>query len=289
MSERLFSVGNSFHTGAYQACINDGADLDGLSEQEEIERDYYVNRAYICSGQASLVLSQIGEDVATALVGVKLLAQYVEGGQKESVMSTLAELMADPLSASNSQLCVMAATVFLLDGAYDEALKACASANSLEGQAVMVQAYLQLERPDLAEKQLRTMQANDDDATLTQLATAWVNVTLGGLKTQEASYIYQELGDKFSWTTTLHNGLAVCQMAMGRFEEAEKELQDALNKDPRNPETLANLVTCAAQLGKPSVARYKAQLLQAAPNHVASKRLEAADDMFSRAMVQMSS
>jgi hypothetical protein len=47
---------------------------------------------------------------------------------------------------------------------------------------------------------LQAMSAIDDDATVTQLATAWVGVALGGGKVQEASYIYQELGDKFSWT-----------------------------------------------------------------------------------------
>jgi coatomer protein complex subunit epsilon len=44
------------------------------------------------------------------------------------------------------------------------------------------------------------MSSVDDDATLTQLATAWVGVQLGGAKVQEAQYIYQELGDKFNYT-----------------------------------------------------------------------------------------
>ena len=46
------------------------------------------------------------------------------------------------------------------------------------------------------------MSAIDDDATITQLATAWVGVQLGGAKVQEAQYIYQELGDKFNWTVS---------------------------------------------------------------------------------------
>ena len=46
--------------------------------------------------------------------------------------------------------------------------------------ALCVQCYLKMDRPDQAEKQAKTMAGVDDDATLTQLATAWVNVYLVG-------------------------------------------------------------------------------------------------------------
>jgi len=46
----------------------------------------------------------------------------------------------------------------------------------------------------------------------------------GGSKVQEALLIFQELCEKFSWTVPVMNGSAVCQMFMGRYDEAESLL-----------------------------------------------------------------
>ena len=53
----------------------------------------------------------------------------------------------------------------------------------------------------------------------------------------------------------LYNSSAVCNMRMGEWEEAEKQLQEAYEKDAKNPETLANLITAGLHQGK-SISRY---------------------------------
>ena len=44
-------------------------------------------------------------------------------------------------------------------------------------------------------------------------------------------------------------------MLMGRHEEAERDLLDALNKQPNDANTLANMTACQLHLSKPA-ARY---------------------------------
>ena len=53
----------------------------------------------------------------------------------------------------------------------------------------------------------------------------------------------------------LLNGCALCNMRMGNWEEAEQQLLEAFEKDAKNADTLANLVTACLHLGK-ATSRY---------------------------------
>mmetsp|Transcript_30813 Transcript_30813/g.79615 ORF Transcript_30813/g.79615 Transcript_30813/m.79615 type:complete len:290 (-) Transcript_30813:143-1012(-) len=284
MADLLFPVRNSFYLGAFQAAINEASDLtEGLSEAEEQERDALVYRSYIGMGQYDLVLSEISDDASTGLVAVKLLASYLSGRvDKDSALSTITDWLADPASNANPLVSIVAALVYCSEENYIDALRACHHGRSLEQMALSVQVLLKMDRVDQAEKQVRTMSNIDDDATLTQLAHAWTNLALGGQKVQDAQYIYQELGDRNNWTTPLYNGNAVCLMRMGNFDDAEKELLQAINKDAKDPDTIANLITCCVHLGKPT-ARYMNQMKVIDPNHMVVKRFASSDEAFERA------
>jgi coatomer subunit epsilon len=52
-------------------------------------------------------------------------------------------------------------------------------------------------------------------------------------------------------------GQAVAEIQLGRFPEAESTLKQALEKDPQNPDVLANAIVCATLSGKDPTGYFK--------------------------------
>lgn len=281
--DHLFNLRNNFYLGAYQAAINN-SDLTNLPPDDAVERDCLVYRSYIALGSYQLVISEIDESAATPLQAVKLLALYLSSpDNKESTISSLKEWLSDPAIGSNATLRLIAGIIFMHEEDYNEALKHTNAGGTMELHALNGQIFLKMHRSDYAERQLRAMQQIDEDHTLTQLANAWLNLAVGGSKIQEAYLIFQDFSEKYPMTGLILNGKAVCCMHMGNFDEAEGLLLDALNKDAKDPETLANLVVCSLHQGK-STSRYLNQLKLTHPDHMLVKRASSGDESFERAL-----
>ncbi|XP_015168655.1 coatomer subunit epsilon-1-like isoform X1 [Solanum tuberosum] len=280
----LFGLRNNFYIGAYQAAINN-SDVPNLSADDAVERDTLVYRSYIALGSYQLVINEIDDSAATPLQAVKLLALYLSSpdNKQETVITSLHELLGDSAIGNNPILRLIAGIVFMHEQDYNEALKHTNAGGTMELHALNVQIFIKMHRSDYAEKQLRIMQQADEDHTLTQLANAWLNLAVGGSKIQEAYLIFQDFSEKNQMTSPILNGKAVCCMHMGNFDEAETLLLEALNKDTKDSETLANLVVCSLHLGKPYT-RYLSQLKISHPDHMLVGRAASAEEIFDRAV-----
>lgn len=281
----LFDVRNQFLLGNYQGCINEATNVHPRSDKDKVERDTYMYRSYIAQGNYQMVQDEVQATAAPSLQAIKLMATYMsDASNKELAMVTLKQWLSDGDSATNPHLLLVAGSIYLHEQLMEDAMRVLHQSNSLEALALMIQTYLKIGRMDLAEKELLNMRKQDEDATATQLATAWI-YTMGGDKVQDGFYIFKELADKYGATNTLLNGLAVCSLHMKKYEQAEGFLLDAIEKNSKDADTLTNLITCYLQLRKsPEVInRYINQLKTANPHHAWVVALRDSEDSFERA------
>lgn len=268
--DELFELRSAFYIGNFGQCINEAQKLKVTNPDLMLEKDVFMYRAYIAQRKYGVVMDEVHGALPAEVQAVKMLAEYMAFPEKrDKILLSLDQKMANNFNASDVTLLVVAATIYSHEQNYDAALRILHQSNTLACSALTLQIYLKIDRLDLAKKELKKMQDIDDDASLTQLATAWFNIAVGGDKLQEAYYIFQELCDKHVSTPLLLNGQAVCFIAQGKYEEAEGVLQEAMDKDSNNADTLINMISLSQYLGKPPevINRYLSQIKDAHPNH----------------------
>jgi len=269
--DELFDLKNAFFTGNYQTCINEAGKLKLADQSLALERDVLLYRAYLAQRKWRVVIEEVKPSSPALLKPLQLLAQFLSGtsSKRDAIVVELDADMAGNVDVSNYVQLLVSATIYLHVDQPEAALRVLHPSDHIECIAMRIQALLALNRPDLARKELKVLQEKDEDATVTQLAQAWTNMSTGGEKIQEAYYIFQEMIDKLGATALLLNGQAATFLAQGKYAEAETALGEAIEKDPNNPETLVNMIVLAHHQGKqPEVcSRYLSQLQDLQPDH----------------------
>jgi hypothetical protein len=156
-----------------------------------MERDVLLYRAYIAQRKFRVVLDEINNSSPPELQPLKILADYFANPHRRDTIMTELDKEASHPNFDNQNFLIVAATIYYHEKNLEAALRILHDVDHLECMALTLQIYLKMDRLDLARKELKTMQEKDDDATLTQLAQAWVNITSGGDKLQDAYYIFQ--------------------------------------------------------------------------------------------------
>lgn len=266
--EDLFELRNYFYLGNFSAAVTEGETISVDDQGSQIERDVILKRIQVAQGNHKSVIEAVSDASHVSLQAVKLLSTLLsDPSSRDSVVMQIAAWLADDVALASESLVLMCAIIYAHVGDFDNALRTASRSSGLEHISLKVQVLLQMDRVDVAEKEVARMQRIDEDATLTQLAAAWVHLAKGGSGAQEAVYVYQDLLERHGSTDSILNGLALCHLALGKPDDAERVLQEAISKNPNHAETLINTVACAKYKNKPAelVGRYVERLTQIAP------------------------
>ncbi|XP_065729281.1 coatomer subunit epsilon isoform X4 [Phocoena phocoena] len=177
--DELFDVKNAFYIGSYQQCINEAQRVKPSSLERDVERDVFLYRAYLAQRKYGVVLDEIQPSSAPELQAVRMFAEYLASdSRRDGIVAELDREMSRTVDVTNTTFLLMAASIYFHNQNPDAALRTLHQGDSLECMAMTVQILLKLDRLDLARKELKKMQDQDEDATLTQLATAWVSLAV---------------------------------------------------------------------------------------------------------------
>ncbi|KAK1246752.1 hypothetical protein MKX08_000554 [Trichoderma sp. CBMAI-0020] len=280
----LINIHTHFYQSQYQEVID--FDTSSFSAENELPVRVLKLRARIALGQAEDVVADVAGEAVPDLEAVGALAEYTLG-KTDAALTTIEKLASS--AADNVTVQVVGGTVLQAAGKSEEALALLSQhQGSLDAVALIVQIHLQQNRTDLALKEVTAARRWAQDSLLVNLAEAWVGVRVGGEKYQQAFYVYEELAQGSStFSVPSLIAQAVCEIHLGRLEEAQSALQQAIEKDPKNAEGIANLVVLNSISGN-NTDELVESLKQANPNHQLLLDLEEKSSLFDKAAAKYS-
>lgn len=283
----LLNISTAFYTHAYRTVLD--FDTTSLSSENKKTAQLLKYRAQIALGQSSSVISSLKSSKDPASRSIVALAQQSTGDASAvDTASSLAE--SDP---EDAVVQVVAGTILAAAGEYPKAIELLNKhQGNLEAVALLTQIHLMQNRTDRAVKEVQAAKRWAQDSLLINLAEAWTNLREGSSdKYQSAFYVYEELATTPGNTSpSAIVGQAVAEIHLGRNEEAEVALQQALAADNVDVQALANNVVLASILGKKpdAVQDLLKQLAEKDREHALLKDLEEKSQAFDTAAAKYS-
>lgn len=273
----LINIHNHFHQGQYQEVVD--FDVSSLSAENALPARVLQLRARIALGQAEDALADVEGETDPELRAVAALAEQALGNSDKAV-----EIIESLDGDSNTTVQVVGGTVLQSAGKSEEALALLSKhQGSLDAVALIVQIHLQQNRTDLAVKEVTAARRWAQDSLLVNLAESWVGLRLGGEKYQQAFYVFEELAQAQA-TSSVRSlvSQAVAELHLGRTEEAEAALKEALKKEPGYGAAIANLLVLKVIAGE-DAHELKTTLQATEPKHPLLVDLAEKSDLFDKA------
>ncbi|KAL1891501.1 hypothetical protein Sste5346_007592 [Sporothrix stenoceras] len=275
----LINIHNHFHQGQFQ----DVADYptDSLSPENLLAARVLQLRARVNLGEAKKVLADVKGASEPALQAVGALAEQ-RAGRSDAAVATITKLA--ETAGDDATVQIVGGTVFQAAGQSEEALALLSQHDSnLDAVALIVQIHLQQNRNDLALKEVVAARRWAQDSLLVNLAESWVGLRLGGERYQQAFYVFEELAQApASSSARTLVAQAVSELHLGRTEEAEAVLEQAIKADPESADAIANLLVLSVLTGKDTT-EAAAQLQSVDAQHALLTDLEDKSSLFDKA------
>lgn len=251
-SGELVNIHTTFTQAQYSSVLSD-YDAASFSPESRLPIQILQYRAQCALGQYDDVIGSISDSDAKStpdLAAVRVYASYLQHGSDNAVAEAerLAERQDDNLTVQ-----LLCGTVLARAAKPEQAVQLLSKhQGSLDAVALIVQIHLLQNRTDLAIKEARSARSFAQDALLVNLAESWIGMRTGGSENyQKAFYVFEELAQGPSSTSsTSLIAQAVSELHMGRVEEAEVALNQALTMEPENSTALANRTVLDCILGK---------------------------------------
>ncbi|KAK7746422.1 hypothetical protein SLS53_002381 [Cytospora paraplurivora] len=285
----LINIHAAFHQYQYQSVLDD-FDPSSFSQENRLAARVLQLRARVALGDAQAVLDEVEGERQPELAAVAALAR-LGLGQADAAVEAVEGLLSEGGDAvgENAIVQVLGGTVLAAGGKADEALALLGRhQGNLDAVALIVQIHLQQNRNDLALKEVASARRWAQDSILVNIAESWVGLRQGGEKYQQAFYVFEELAQAPSTSSaqTLV-AQAVAELHLGRTEEAQSALDQALQKDPNNADAIANSLVLQAIIGK-DTNELKETLKKTAPQHAFLTDLEEKSSLFDTAAAKFS-
>ncbi|KAG5945487.1 hypothetical protein E4U60_005203 [Claviceps pazoutovae] len=278
----LINIHNHFHQGQYDQVVD--FDTSAFSAENALPARVLVLRARIALGQAEDVLAEVKGESEPDLEVIGAFAEH-DLGNTDVALETVEKLASS--AADNVTVQVIGGTVLQAAGKSEAALALLSQhQGSLEAVALIVQIHLQQNRTDLALKEVVSARSWAQDSLLVNLAESWVGLRVGGEKYQQAFYVFEELAQAPA-TASIRSlvSQAVCELHLGRLEEAQAALEEALNKDGQNADAIANMLVLQVVSGRDD-SQYVELLKKADPKHQLLVDMEEKSALFDQAAMR---
>ncbi|KAJ6581525.1 coatomer epsilon subunit-domain-containing protein [Mycena capillaripes] len=254
-SSELYHVKQQFFLGAYKSLTS--LPLPASSSPDYIPTLVYKARAHIALNDPAAVASLVPADSENVAVkAVSALARYVsavETAQQEAALEELRDLAveiegdAEGTERDKSSVRVLAGTAFARAGEVEEALETLfTESEDLEAVAVIVQIYLSINRTDRAKKEFdRAKQWAEDDLLLQLIESSIGLVAAKDGYSNANSFYTEQLGNPSLSSPHILTARGVTRILRNEIPEAKSDLEESLEQQKGDAETLAAFVVAA--------------------------------------------